>query len=518
MAKKKDKDQIQPPKESRPGNAVASMPPPGVVDKPAKWQGVRIPGGQKLIDLSVNYRWGDVIRDPDTALKFDHEIYDRVELFADCAAAMDYMRKTISGHGHSFVTTDRRYDKLIPYFESFFNDISQWHDAKQLLCYAIFRGVHAARIVSEVRHDCELIDGDQKRSWWMINSLEDRDKRGMYIEHVKIDDKKPDSADNRFYYWIFEDPVSLQWEVKDPNKYIIWEFNKTFRSAGYGEGLIAKIWPEIYRGTQLSDIYDNSFDLYGTGIKIGKIDSTLGYANDAGSNAATPEQRKDELYEVLSMLQRTNYTVVIDKEDDVDFQWPDPGMFQTLQSELERIGSKIWMLIVGHDIFRMKQGGSRAQTATQLRAGDRNIITLRRSLDAVIQDQMMQRFWDYNRVNWEDMGLWCHKCPVQFQTNRFLDRELDDEIKTLEFMRESKLPVLGREVYERTGYSLPEITKENIDELVTWNNLEEDVKEEAEISKAQGDNDKDILDTESDLTDNDSIEAQDTEAPDKEEA
>lgn len=518
MAKDKKKNKAEPakpPKVSPAANAITAMPPRNMIDKPAKWQGVRIPGGQKMIELAVDYRWGDVVRDPDVALKFDNDIYDRIELFTDAAAAMDYMRKTVSGHGHSFITKDRKYEELIPYFEEFFENIDRFHEAKQLLCYAIFRGVHASRIVSEVRHDYQLVADDQERSWWMITSLEDRDKRGMYIEHTRSNPNEPDSADNRIYYWIFQDPVTLSWEAKNPNKYVIWEFNKTFRSAGYGEGLVWKAWPDIYRGTQLTDIYDNSYDLYGTGIKIGKIDSTLGYGNDAGTNAPTPQQRKDELYDVLAYLPRTNYTVVIDKEDEVNFEWPNPGMFESLRMELERIGSKLWMLFVGHDIFRQKSGGSRAQSATQLRAGDRNIITLRTSLDAIIQEQLMQRFWELNQVNWEDMGLWTPKCPIKYQTNRFLDRELDDEVKALEFMRDSKQPIYGRELYDRLGYSMPEITKENLDEIIDWKDLDP-IEHEKQVDEAQG-NDTDILDDESDLTDQDAIESQDTEAPDKEE-
>ena len=521
-------EEVKPPKETPPENAITSMPPKGMIDRAAKWSGVRIPGGQKLIQMSVDYRWGSVVRDPDTALKFDNEIYDRIELFTDASSAMDYLRMTVAGNGQTFTTKNRKYDELIPYFEAFLDNIDAWHEAKQLLCYAIFRGTHAARIVSEVRHDHALIDDDQERSWWLISSLQDRDKRGMLIEHIKKDDKKDDSSNNRIYYWIFQDPVTLNWEAKDPNKYIIWEFNKTFRSNAYGEGLVAKIWPEVYRGSQLTDIYDNSFDLYGTGIKVGKIDSSLGFGQDAEPNSTTPEQRKNELYDVLAHLQRTNYTVVIDSADDVDFIWPEPGMFEILQSELKRIRSKLWMGIVGMDIHQQSgSGGNRAQASTQLRAGDRNVISLRTSLDDVINKQMFQKLWELNKVNWEEMGLWTPRCPIHYKTNRFLDRELDEEIAAAKLITEDMGGALyQKEVYERIGYTKPEITKDNIDELffspVRGAGMKDTVKSVSKIDKIQGNEtdltgiDTKVLDTESDQTDKEASKAQDTEAPSKE--
>lgn len=428
-------------------------------------QSGRIPGIGWGINVGINLRFGGFVWDPDIALRQDEEFYERVERDAVAAHAMLEMRTLVAGSGYSIHSRHEKYDPLIPYFEAFYDNIQGFQSSKQLLCYAIIRGTHAAKIVAEVRHDYQLIPDDEPRSWWVVDSLIDRDKRGLKIVWEPINDREPDSEMNRVYHYAVLDPINQRWYRLRREDYIIWAFQQTQTSSLFGHGLANAAYMPVYIANQLEDIQLQAYDAYATGIKKIKVDMTRGEApqdsSDEGTHA-TPWDRADDYVTQASEMSDRGHTFVVSSwglqgGDDMDIMWSQPGMFESLGAAIKNKHNIIQITFLGSAVVGESGGeGSRARAETQSRAGDRRIQSYRAEEDEVYNQQLGQRFWEQNSHNWKAMGLWTQRCPVYLKTARWIDYDPQEEIENINTLVASiGLPVSEELVRDRTGYTAP---------------------------------------------------------------
>lgn len=428
-------------------------------------QSGRIPGIEWQVQQSINLNFGGYIWDPDIAHRQDESFYERIERDSIVAHAMLELRTLVAGSGWTVTVRDEKYEKVVPYIERFLENIEGYQAAKSNLCHALIRGTHAARIVASVKHDYELVPGDDQRTWWTVDALVDRDKRGLKITWEKIDENEPDSQVNRRYYYIVLDPINGSWYKLRRENYVIWAWNVTQSSSLMGNGLSNQLYIPVYTVNQLRDIQLQSYDAFGTGIKIGKIDQTMGETpiDESGDSTHTsPEERAADLATQLSSLSQRGHYIGLSKGldgqgDEIEIVWAQSQMFAELSKDIQHEERKIQLSLLGNAVTLESGGqGSKARAETQSRMGDRKIQTNRRESDDVWQGQFIQRFWTENERNWRDLGVWTPQCPASVKTNKWVDYYPKEEIENIKILvTEIGLPVGVEAARERFGIPAP---------------------------------------------------------------
>jgi len=125
--------------------AEPTTPPKEAEENPPDF-GIRIPGGGFAVDHQVNLNFGRRIYDPDWGLRLDDHFYEKFERDEVIADSVEYLKSVVTGQDYSLKVTSEDYEPLIPYFEAFLERIRNFQEAKENLCNAIPRGLHAARI------------------------------------------------------------------------------------------------------------------------------------------------------------------------------------------------------------------------------------------------------------------------------------------------------------------------------------------------------------------------------------
>lgn len=397
--------------------------------------------------LTAAYRNGEQLFEPGVWLQRDPEVEDKMLRDADIKHAVGYRQSMIAGSDWE-IQPDEPRGSLGPLTKevgtALVKRIKGFTKARRNLAIAFFSGARYARIHGQ---HMRLDIGDGKwRTWWVPVRLEDMRKHVLRI-------KPHNDGENVSAHWQQWNVAKGEWQDlkrSEATEIIRHIYDDDQETLSLGKGLreaLGWIW---YAKTNVFQDNLSAISRYGGGL--------LKVAVDGFRQAIENKSNEDVVRDYTRMYQRMRESGILihDANDTITVEDGNGQGWQLMQDLRQELRSTIFTLVLGANLTTSAdKGGSYALAEVQQDSTELIVNYDREALEESLSDGLMRCVWSKNRINLVELGI-ADSCPRLGIVNaKRQDPQLRAEVaRTMSV--DMGLPLAEEEVYEQTGFRVPE--------------------------------------------------------------
>ena len=397
--------------------------------------------------LTAQYRSGVQLFEPGVWLQRDPEIEDKMLRDADIKHAVGYRQSMIAGSDWEVQPDDPRATsgKVIKEVgTALVKKIKGFTKARRNLAIAFYSGASYARIHG--KHMRLSIGDGRPRTWWVPIRLEDMRKHVLRI--VPHNDGENVSA-----HWEQWNVARGAWEPlsrSDASEIVRHIYDDDQGTLSLGKGLREALGWVWYAKTNVFQDNLSAISRFGGGLMKVAVDGL----RDAST--AAPNEEVVRLYTAMYQRMRESGIVVHDAADTISIEDGNGQGWQLMQDLRQELRSTIFTLVLGANLTTSAdKGGSYALAEVQQDSTELIVNYDREALEESLTDGLMRCIWRKNRINLVELGI-ADSCPRLGIVNaKRQDPQLRAEVaRTMSV--DMGLPLAEEEVYEQTGFRVPE--------------------------------------------------------------
>jgi len=379
----------------------------------------------------------EIVYDPDYGLSEDPSFYEKLKKDAIVEFLVRYRAQLVAGNDEEWdveAEEDSKEDRAVAkIIKSLLKKCKRFQSSRFNLAMAFLKGNTWASIEG-IRKKVS-IPGYGRSRWWMVNRLQDIDKRRFEMRRKESTKK-----------WIWTLAVGLDqggpvWSEINYREYIQHRYHDTESSLGHGNGLSAALYfcqwfkaEALRNGMQF-------INRWSQGLIVYTIDALRSAA--VGNTA---DVRGESALALIDKI-RAGQNIVVDKTDQVDVKDAPKGGWDTALQAIEYMDKQMDRLILASSLNTgggSSDTGSYSRAETEDTAMGRLIGFDRELLAETLTDHLIKPIWDNNRPLFNQLGLGKANMP-RFVLRTQQDIPIKDRIEIIKMVFEM-VPALKRQV------------------------------------------------------------------------